>query len=496
VSLHIPTFSIVGLPLKAARDAKERVLSALYASGLSFPSRRFVLNLYPSRSWAEDDRSFDLPIAIACLVAAGELAPEHVLDAVFLGELSLSGEIKPVRSDMALWSLFKKRAFQKAYIPLNSAQSLPQGALGGGFANLRDLITALRNGSNGTLSKSKELPPDHNKEESLLWDSIQGHATTKRLLEVAAAGEHHAFFMGASGAGKTMIAHTLPSILPPRSEEEAEESRKIYAVRRLTRPETRPFRAPHSSLTVGALLGGGAACLPGEMSLAHTGVLFLDEMLEVRRETLESLRTVLEQGEVRLSRGQSEARLPARFNFVGAANLCPCGTLGNRFGECRCGLERIEAHNEKLSLALLDRIDIRWLFTEERSQKKSPSFDSVKQSVSFARTKMNARQGIPNGRLTGELARKVLPWSSAAIAVLEHQSKAQKSSYRDLNACSRIALTIADLRGGTEVEALDIKEAMTYRKDPREPSRMHRMQIFEARKESKPIASITPLPGF
>ena len=466
-SLQVPTFSIVGLPVKSARDARERVLSALFASGLSFPSRRIVLNVCPASLGSEDDRSYDLPIAIACLVAAGKVRDSDLKDAIFMGELTLRGEIKPVRSALALHSLHRRGLFQKAYVAIQNVDSIPEGVSGGAFRDLGSLVKGINLGNLGKFPGPKKLCIPSEDSDASYWSLICGQSRAKRMLEIAAAGEHHALFMGPMGAGKTTLANSLPSILPPLGLKEREESQAVYAVRNLSWLGRRPMRAPHPSITPKALLGGGSSCLPGELSLAHAGVLFMDEMFEASREVLESLRTVLEEGEVRLARGQREARLPARFNFIGAANLCPCGSLGSRFGECRCGEEKIENHHRKMSGALLDRIDLRWCFGWEDRHGEEPSLVSVRTAVAKARKRMVLRQGFPNGRLRGKEARSALLWSKEALQVMESVREGVTASFRSSAAVLRVALTITDLREGGEVSIEDVNEALSFRRDPR-----------------------------
>ncbi|MFN3885266.1 MAG: YifB family Mg chelatase-like AAA ATPase [Rhodocyclaceae bacterium] len=352
----LPSFTLVGLPETEVKEARDRVRAALQNSGYEFPAKRITVNLAPADLPKESGR-FDLPIALGILVASGQLPARHLDDHEFAGELSLSGELRPVRGTLAM-CLSASGAGRAFVLPAASADEaalvraatiLPARTLLEVCAYLAGTLAL--EAHQGAVSPAPTFAPD--------LAEVKGQLPAKRALEVAAAGGHSLLMSGPPGSGKSMLAARLPGILPSMTDQEALESAALHSLVGgfdVSRWGRRPFQAPHHSASVAAIVGGGANPRPGEISLAHHGVLFLDELPEFERRVLEALREPLETGHVRISRAARHAEFPARFQLVAAMNPCPCGYLGNE--RCRCTPERIAAYRGKLSGPLIDRFDL------------------------------------------------------------------------------------------------------------------------------------------
>src|SRR5438034_2498242 len=408
----LPAFHIVGLPDAEVREARDRVRAALNHAHFEFPARRITVNLAPAEL-PKDSSRFDLPIALGILAASGQLAPEALAGQEFAGELSLTGELRAVRGALAM-ALSARGAGRVFVLPEGNA---PQAALAEGARILpaKSLLDVVAH-----LAEEVRLPPYSASTRVVRpaypdFNEVKGQQQAKRALEVAAAGGHSVLMIGPPGTGKSMLAARFPGILPALSEAEALEVAAVHSVSTggfdAARWGQRPYRAPHHSASAAALVGGGSVPRPGEISLAHHGVLFLDELPEFDRDVLEALREPIETGRVAISRAARQVQFPARFQLVAAMNPCPCGHCGDRSGRCRCTPERIARYRGRISGPLADRIDIKLEVPAPREAElltAAAGEDSsvIRARVEQARSLQIARQGKANALLgAGEIDR-------------------------------------------------------------------------------------------
>ena len=466
----LPAFHIVGLPDAEVREARDRVRAALNHAHFEFPARRITVNLAPA-DLPKDSSRFDLPIALAILAASGQLPVDALAGQEFAGELSLTGDLRPVRGALAM-ALSARSAGRAFVLPEGNA---PQAALAQGARILpaRTLLEVVAH-----LAGEVRLPeysvralaqppayPDFN--------DVKGQNQVKRALEVAAAGGHSVLMVGPPGTGKSMLAARFPGILPPLSEAESLEVAAIHSVSSsgfdALRWGERPYRAPHHSASGAALVGGGNLPRPGEISLAHHGVLFLDELPEFDRDVLEAMREPLESGRVSIARAARQAQFPARFQLVAAMNPCPCGHCGDRGGRCRCTPERIARYRGRISGPLADRIDIKLEVPAPREAElvapvAGESSSAIKSRVERARELQLARQGIPNSLLgTVEIDRHC-GTDKDGDQLLRHALARLLLSARAYHRVLRVARTAADLAGKSTLAAEHIAEAIQYRR--------------------------------
>ncbi|MGE0079775.1 MAG: YifB family Mg chelatase-like AAA ATPase [Thiohalomonadaceae bacterium] len=466
----LPALNIVGLPEAAVKESKDRVRSALVNGNFEFPARRITVNLAPADLPKEGGR-FDLPIALGILAASGQIPRQALEHCEFGGELALTGALRPLRGALP-FALAAHRAGRAVLLPVDNAAeaALVSGARVHGAAHLLDTCAHLAGRAPLPLARA-ERPPLADPPLDLA--DVRGQHHARRALEIAAAGGHSLLMVGPPGTGKTMLASRLPGLLPPMSEEEAVESAAVASISDQgfspAHWGVRPFRAPHHTASAVALVGGGSHPRPGEISLAHNGVLFLDELPEFDRRVLEVLREPLESGHITISRAARQARFPAHFQLIAAMNPCPCGYLGHASGRCRCTEEQVLRYRARISGPLLDRIDLRIEVPSlppealRAAQPGEPS-SAVRARVAAARERQLARAGRPNARLgPAHIARHChLPPEAAAL--LEQAVARLGLSARSHDRILKVARTIADLAGAERIAAAHVAEAIGYRK--------------------------------
>lgn len=467
----LPGLAIVGLPEASVREAKDRVRAAIVNSGYRFPLQRITCNLAPADLPKEGSR-FDLAIALGILAASQQIPAAPLAGLEVLGELSLSGEIRAVRG--ALPAALKASAAGHALLvpEANQAEAcLAQDARVHVARELGALCAALHGKALPAVSVPPPAPFEPPAEDLA---EVRGQAPAKRALEIAAAGAHSLLFIGPPGGGKSMLAHRLPGILPPLEAEEALEVAAVASIAGDFDPRRwgrRPFRAPHHTASGVALVGGGTHPKPGEITLAHQGVLFLDELPEFDRRVLEVLREPLESGTITISRAARQADFPARFQLVAAMNPCPCGHLGDAGASCRCTPDQIARYRARISGPLLDRIDLQLFVPRVERERLLAGADAppeessadVRDRVIAARARQLARQGRPNARLgVRELERHARP-DAAGAGLLQQATQKLGLSARAYHRVLKLARTIADLHGEAAVPPSAIAEALRYR---------------------------------
>ena len=478
VGKGLPSFDIVGLPDASVKEARERVRSAARNCGMEMPTKRITVNLAPA-DLRKGGTGFDLAIALALLAASEQVPCEALSGKMLVGELSLDGTLRAVSGVLSM-AIACKAAGLDIVVPAGNASeaALVEGLCVLSVAHLADVLPVLR-GQKDWHQHTETCHcalPGSSTDHTLNFADIAGQEQAKRALEIAAAGSHNVLLVGPPGSGKTLLARHMPSILPQMHREEALEVTKIYSVAGLLREkgrlmETRPFRSPHHSISYGGLIGGGKVPQPGEVSLAHHGVLFLDEFPEFSRRVIEQLRQPLEDGTVTIARVNATLTYPSQIMLIAAMNPCPCGYLGDRLRPCTCTAGEVARYSARISGPLLDRIDIRLPvprleYEELTGNRWGESSRVIRDRVHEARqrqiTRLNPYRVFANARMQHRHLRH-LAVSDSAERILSRAFRQLALSARAHDRILKVSRTIADLAGSTAIEANHVAEALTYR---------------------------------
>ncbi len=477
-SQGLPSFTIVGLPDKAVEESKERVRTALKNSGADFPPKRITVNLAPA-DLPKEGPAYDLPIALGILIASEQLRQVEIIDSLFQGELSLDGSLRRIWGILPCALMAREKKYKKLFIPqenIGESQILDKLEIYP-VKSLKDLFNHFSEKTKILPAKFKKINFEASQNSDYDFEHVRGQESAKRALEIASAGSHNILMKGPPGAGKTLMARSFATILPKLTFDESLEVTKIYSVANLLDRETpiilsRPFRSPHHTTSHIGLIGGGNIPRPGEISLAHRGVLFLDEFPEFPRHVLESLRQPLEDGHVTISRASGSVKYPCSFTLVAAANPCPCGFFGDEKRNCSCSPGAITRYQKRISGPILDRIDIHVTVPAVGVEKLTKDIKAepsalIQSRVQFARNLQQKRfkgtKITSNAEMGSKATKEFCDLDKDSIILLKEAINKLNLSARSFHKVVKIARTIADLENSQKIKSNHIAEALQYR---------------------------------